>query len=226
MFYRFSCFPWRPDSPSLIGLRNNLIHAKYLLPLLYLNTVSWKITHRLYDKTCNNIINKLFGFCFFFSSMVLWSSWKVWYVYTNQMTGHFSAIRTGLGHVLMSSIPTVYSPSKWHLLPQSHCGGDRQSPINIERKNAMVDKNLGGFTFTHFNDKHAIKTITNTGHTGIKVFFHIMGWCCWDYKEKLNLNLGLWLQLWQAKQISGEKCFWIQHSTPTNWKCIWLRATK
>ncbi|TKS89886.1 Carbonic anhydrase 4 [Collichthys lucidus] len=65
----------------------------------------------------------------------------------------------------------AYSPSKWHLLPESQCGGHSQSPINIERKNAMVDKNLGGFTFKHFNDKHAIKTITNTGHTGREVDF-------------------------------------------------------
>ncbi|TMS22568.1 Carbonic anhydrase 4 [Larimichthys crocea] len=64
---------------------------------------------------------------------------------------------------LMESVRTVPQNGTFCLNPTA--GGDRQSPINIERKNAMVDKNLGGFTFTHFNDKHAIKTITNTGHT-------------------------------------------------------------
>ncbi|XP_008281500.1 carbonic anhydrase-like [Stegastes partitus] len=57
-----------------------------------------------------------------------------------------------------------YTPSKWHLLPQSYCGGERQSPINIETKNAKTDIHLDEFTFTKFDDKHAIKYITNTGH--------------------------------------------------------------
>ncbi|XP_051795943.1 carbonic anhydrase 4-like [Acanthochromis polyacanthus] len=57
-----------------------------------------------------------------------------------------------------------YGPSHWHLLPLSHCGGERQSPINIEKEKAKVDSNLGDFTFTKFDDKHAIKYITNTGH--------------------------------------------------------------
>ncbi|CAK6964245.1 receptor-type tyrosine-protein phosphatase gamma-like [Scomber scombrus] len=58
-----------------------------------------------------------------------------------------------------------YSPSNWHLLPQSHCGKKSQSPINIETKEAMTNKHLNNFTFTKFDDKHAIKYITNTGHS-------------------------------------------------------------
>ncbi|XP_035000754.2 carbonic anhydrase [Hippoglossus stenolepis] len=57
-----------------------------------------------------------------------------------------------------------YSQAHWQLLSLSHCGGERQSPINIETKNAVVNKALDAFTFTKFDDKHAIKYITNTGH--------------------------------------------------------------
>uniref|UniRef100_A0A3P8SPD7 Carbonic anhydrase n=1 Tax=Amphiprion percula TaxID=161767 RepID=A0A3P8SPD7_AMPPE len=57
------------------------------------------------------------------------------------------------------------SPSHWHLLRLSHCGGERQSPINIEKEKAEVDSQLDHFTFTKFDDKHAIVNITNTGHT-------------------------------------------------------------
>ncbi|XP_030256959.1 carbonic anhydrase-like [Sparus aurata] len=57
-----------------------------------------------------------------------------------------------------------YSPPYWHVLPQSHCGGEHQSPINIDTKTAMEDENLDDFTFTKFDDKHAIKYIINTGH--------------------------------------------------------------
>ncbi|XP_061765376.1 uncharacterized protein LOC133558193 isoform X1 [Nerophis ophidion] len=58
-----------------------------------------------------------------------------------------------------------FSPSKWHLLPDSHCDGERQSPVNIEAQKAVADEHLDGFTFTKFDDKHVIKYITNTGHT-------------------------------------------------------------
>nr|XP_057918507.1 uncharacterized protein LOC131109947 isoform X2 [Doryrhamphus excisus]XP_057918508.1 uncharacterized protein LOC131109947 isoform X2 [Doryrhamphus excisus] len=58
-----------------------------------------------------------------------------------------------------------FSPSKWSLLPDSHCDGERQSPINIEAQKAVEDEHLDGFSFTKFDDKHVIKYITNTGHT-------------------------------------------------------------
>ncbi|CAG07582.1 unnamed protein product [Tetraodon nigroviridis] len=45
------------------------------------------------------------------------------------------------------------------------CDGERQSPINIEKKSVEVDENLESFTFTKFDDKHAIEQIVNTGHT-------------------------------------------------------------
>ncbi|XP_067432186.1 uncharacterized protein [Thunnus thynnus] len=57
------------------------------------------------------------------------------------------------------------NPSHWHLLPQSYCGAERQSPINIETKSAVTDLHLDSFTFTKFDDKHAITSITNTGHS-------------------------------------------------------------
>ncbi|XP_029954625.1 carbonic anhydrase-like [Salarias fasciatus] len=57
-----------------------------------------------------------------------------------------------------------YEPSKWHLLPGSSCGGQRQSPVNIETEKAVEKSSLGEFEFTNFDNKHAIKYITNTGH--------------------------------------------------------------
>lgn len=57
-----------------------------------------------------------------------------------------------------------FSPSHWHLLPHSYCGGERQSPVNIEKK-SVENKHLEPFVFTKFDDKHAIEYIINTGHT-------------------------------------------------------------
>ncbi|XP_035514250.1 carbonic anhydrase-like [Morone saxatilis] len=57
-----------------------------------------------------------------------------------------------------------YQPSNWHVLPYSHCDGESQSPINIET-NTVIDKNLGDFSFTGFENKKAFAKITNTGHT-------------------------------------------------------------
>ncbi|XP_053270470.1 uncharacterized protein LOC128427393 isoform X1 [Pleuronectes platessa] len=57
-----------------------------------------------------------------------------------------------------------YNQANWQLLSLSNCGGERQSPINIETKNAVVNKALDAFTFTKFDDKHTINYITNTGH--------------------------------------------------------------
>ncbi|KAM9425922.1 uncharacterized protein KZ484_014890 isoform 2-T2 [Pholidichthys leucotaenia] len=58
-----------------------------------------------------------------------------------------------------------YSPSKWYKLPGSFCGGERQSPINIIAEDAEEDSDLDAFTFTNFDNKTAIKNVTNTGHT-------------------------------------------------------------
>ncbi|XP_039472543.1 carbonic anhydrase-like [Oreochromis aureus] len=57
------------------------------------------------------------------------------------------------------------TPPSWHLLPGSHCGGTYQSPININTNNVVPDSNLDAFIFKNFDDKHAIKYITNTGHS-------------------------------------------------------------
>ncbi|XP_060884459.1 uncharacterized protein LOC132955580 isoform X1 [Labrus mixtus] len=56
-----------------------------------------------------------------------------------------------------------FSPSKWQLMPQSYCGGELQSPINIDTRNTLKDNHLKEFTYTKFGEKHAIKYITNTG---------------------------------------------------------------
>lgn len=58
-----------------------------------------------------------------------------------------------------------HSPEHWHTLAGSHCAGHRQSPININTTNAVLDKSLKTFIFTNFDNKHAIKYIVNTGHT-------------------------------------------------------------
>ncbi|XP_061562073.1 uncharacterized protein LOC133417884 [Phycodurus eques] len=68
-------------------------------------------------------------------------------------------------HVWCYADDCEFGPPKWHLLPDSHCGGERQSPVNIEAQNAVKDEHLDGFTFTKFDDKHVMKYITNTGHT-------------------------------------------------------------
>nr|ACQ58313.1 Carbonic anhydrase 4 precursor [Anoplopoma fimbria] len=61
--------------------------------------------------------------------------------------------------------PCEYEPSHWHLLPHSECGGKSQSPINIETRETVSDEHLDAFTYTKFDDKHAIMHITNTGHS-------------------------------------------------------------
>ncbi|XP_062270020.1 uncharacterized protein LOC133975978 isoform X2 [Platichthys flesus] len=57
-----------------------------------------------------------------------------------------------------------YNQANWQLLSLSNCGGESQSPINIETKDAVVNEALDAFTFTMFDDKHTINYITNTGH--------------------------------------------------------------
>ncbi|XP_031699035.1 carbonic anhydrase 4-like isoform X1 [Anarrhichthys ocellatus] len=58
-----------------------------------------------------------------------------------------------------------YKPAHWHNLPHSQCGGERQSPVNIETRDTVSDEHLDAFNFTKFDDKHAIMYMTNTGHS-------------------------------------------------------------
>ncbi|KAM4715239.1 uncharacterized protein FYW61_018182 [Anableps anableps] len=58
-----------------------------------------------------------------------------------------------------------HTPSQWADLSDSHCGGESQSPIDIDTHSVMEDEHLSSFTFTNFDNKHAIKSIINTGHT-------------------------------------------------------------
>ncbi|KAI3365001.1 hypothetical protein L3Q82_001168 [Scortum barcoo] len=62
-----------------------------------------------------------------------------------------------------------YDPSLWHLLPNSYCDGEQQSPINIDTETIVVDEQLDAFTFKKLDDKHAFKYIINTGHSGSEV---------------------------------------------------------
>ncbi|CAG5907289.1 unnamed protein product [Menidia menidia] len=57
-----------------------------------------------------------------------------------------------------------HSPDKWHLLPDAKCADERQSPIDIVSEKAQFDEKLKSFKFKGFDNKHAIKYITNTGH--------------------------------------------------------------
>ncbi|KAG7273072.1 hypothetical protein CRUP_010044 [Coryphaenoides rupestris] len=59
-----------------------------------------------------------------------------------------------------------HTPSHWSEMPSGVlCGGHRQSPIDIVRSHANIDHNLLNFTFTNFNDQHALKALVNNGHT-------------------------------------------------------------
>uniref|UniRef100_A0A3B5KW54 Alpha-carbonic anhydrase domain-containing protein n=1 Tax=Xiphophorus couchianus TaxID=32473 RepID=A0A3B5KW54_9TELE len=65
----------------------------------------------------------------------------------------------------MRTTVVYYTPSHWSNLPGSYCGGESQSPIDISTDSVVENENLSSFTFTNFDNKHAIKSITNTGHT-------------------------------------------------------------
>ncbi|KAG5262682.1 hypothetical protein AALO_G00277680 [Alosa alosa] len=58
----------------------------------------------------------------------------------------------------------------WHRISTDFCNGTRQSPINIVSARAVADSSLGAFTFTGFDDKTAMSTISNTGKT-VKIKF-------------------------------------------------------
>lgn len=112
-----------------------------------------------------------------------------------------NAVRKGFGLVLkmlVSALPSDYSPTHWSLLPHSHCNGDSQSPINIETQNVVMDERLDAFTFVQFDNKQAIKYITNTGHSGLNVLAYYelflwgnVGWILIMNFIKLWLSLGM-----------------------------------
>ncbi|XP_035259860.1 carbonic anhydrase-like isoform X3 [Anguilla anguilla] len=58
-----------------------------------------------------------------------------------------------------------YTSSRWQELPQSQCGGDRQSPINIDTSEVIADSSLGVFNFTNFSNPDSMKYLINTGHS-------------------------------------------------------------
>uniref|UniRef100_A0A4W6G793 Carbonic anhydrase n=1 Tax=Lates calcarifer TaxID=8187 RepID=A0A4W6G793_LATCA len=58
-----------------------------------------------------------------------------------------------------------YSPTHWHEIPHSSCGGNRQSPIDIVTSHVKMDPHLDNFTFVNFSSQRVIKNIINTGHT-------------------------------------------------------------
>uniref|UniRef100_A0AAY5K1X9 Carbonic anhydrase n=1 Tax=Esox lucius TaxID=8010 RepID=A0AAY5K1X9_ESOLU len=58
------------------------------------------------------------------------------------------------------------SPSFWASLPNSQCGGVRQSPININPNQLRFDPSLRNLTFNNIKNPNIIKYISNNGHTG------------------------------------------------------------
>lgn len=68
---------------------------------------------------------------------------------------------------------TDHTPSHWSSLPDSFCGGDRQSPINIVTRNVWTGSDLHNFTFTNFSSPYIISTIENTGHTGTETVAYL-----------------------------------------------------
>uniref|UniRef100_A0A3P9QJH9 Carbonic anhydrase n=1 Tax=Poecilia reticulata TaxID=8081 RepID=A0A3P9QJH9_POERE len=62
-----------------------------------------------------------------------------------------------------------HTPQHWEALDGSHCGGEKQSPIDIVTSIVTIDPNLGNFTFVNFSSQSAIKNITNNGHSGTKL---------------------------------------------------------
>ncbi|XP_042081956.1 carbonic anhydrase 4-like [Haplochromis burtoni] len=69
------------------------------------------------------------------------------------------------------------------LLPGSHCSSTHQSPINIDKNNAVPDSHLDAFVFKHFDDNHAIKYITNTGHS---IYPYYQEHLSWEHFEQLS----------------------------------------
>lgn len=74
------------------------------------------------------------------------------------------------------SLVSDYAPSNWSFLPEAKCGGEQQSPINIDTQSTTEDESLGAFTFLNFDDKHAIESITNTGHSGLDFLSLVKDW--------------------------------------------------
>lgn len=161
-----------------IGQHKLLITARFLPPLrlLYL-PVSWKMTeympHNIYDWVYSFNIFYCLGhpWCYHHCGMYpqplcivgvgdpgrMWCGLDLWFL----------------------SWPSEYSVSHWDLLPHSFCGGSHQSPVDIETHNVVMDKQLDAITFTGFDNKNAMNSITNTGHTGMKVFT-IWAGKCWS----------------------------------------------
>uniref|UniRef100_A0A674ADK9 Carbonic anhydrase n=1 Tax=Salmo trutta TaxID=8032 RepID=A0A674ADK9_SALTR len=50
-------------------------------------------------------------------------------------------------------------------LPNSQCGGVRQSPINIDTNQLTFDPSLRNLTFSDITNPHSIRFLTNNGHT-------------------------------------------------------------
>ncbi|MEQ2206306.1 hypothetical protein XENOCAPTIV_027475 [Xenoophorus captivus] len=69
------------------------------------------------------------------------------------------------GHMWCYDDQCDFTPSLWSELPHSHCSGENQSPIDIDTQSVLEDEHLSSFKFTNFDNKRAIKSITNKGHT-------------------------------------------------------------
>ncbi|XP_059181262.1 carbonic anhydrase 4-like isoform X2 [Centropristis striata] len=58
-----------------------------------------------------------------------------------------------------------HSPGHWGDLSGSHCGENRQSPINIDPHNVHSDPKLGNFNLTNFDSPNTIKSMKIDSHT-------------------------------------------------------------
>lgn len=73
----------------------------------------------------------------------------------------------GGGHTLCQvlqtqlALPSCSGPAEWG----GDCQKDHQSPVNIITTKALVDKDLGPFSFSGYNKKRKW-TIKNNGHSG------------------------------------------------------------
>ncbi|KAM9816969.1 uncharacterized protein ACB057_002244 [Neosynchiropus ocellatus] len=59
----------------------------------------------------------------------------------------------------------AHTPSHWKDIAGAFCGGNRQSPVDINTLHVERDANLTDFSFKNFSSPNVFKTIQNNGHT-------------------------------------------------------------
>ncbi|XP_062382397.1 uncharacterized protein LOC134070159 [Sardina pilchardus] len=74
---------------------------------------------------------------------------------TSPAAGHDWCYDDGCGHGV----------SHWANISGAFCGGQSQSPININSHDAMYKPELGSFSLSGFSNKHTMDYLINNGHT-------------------------------------------------------------